>query len=612
MLDRKIGIVDLSRKSVKIVDVPKAIRSNYLGGRGINTYLLYRLLRRGVDPLSPANVLILGAGLLTGTLVPNSSRFNVSTKSPETGFLGDSNCGGFFAPEMRYAGFDHIILKGKSKRPSYVHIEEGEIRIRDASDYWGLDTSDVQTSLRKDLGDVEVACCGTAGENLVRFANLRTGVKNSAGRCGTGAVLGSKNVKAIVAYGTRGLKVRHPKRFLEVVKEITDYILSSKITPILGRLGTPLLYEISNELGAIRTKNSQLNQWSDNLNAENIEEEVEKMIGCSSCIVHCRHRNKLGGEGPEYTSVGLLGANVGITDVKQMIELQNIANDLGLDVSSAGTVLAWAFELFERGIIDEKMTGERLEFGNFELVKSLLYDIAGRRGFGDILAESTQAAKKLGKNSADYLIAVKNLPQSDPHDVRYIKAFALGIATASRGADHLRSRPTLEIFMRLPHEVKEHIYGKGVSPDPTSYRGKEKTVHFSENIFAVVDCVGICKFICHGFNSPHFIDYPRFQALIEAATGMNYGRRKLEAVGKRVIDTERLFNLREGLTRKDDTLPKRYFDDPMPLGISKGHHIDREEFESMLSRYYRLRGWDEDGMLPASRVSEIESTGGLP
>ena len=611
MLDRKIGIVDLSRNSVKIVDMPKDIRAKYLGGRGINTYLLYKLLRKGVDPLSPSNVLILGAGLLTGTLVPNSSRFNVSTKSPETGFLGDSNCGGFFSPEMRYAGFDHIILKGKAKKPRYVYVEDGNIEVRDARDYWGMNTNDAQISFRKNLGDVEVACCGTAGENLVRFANLRTGVKNSAGRCGTGAVMGSKNVKAVVAYGTMGLKIKHPQKLLDVVKEVEDYILGSKITPILGSVGTPLLYEVSNELGAIRTKNSQLNQWSDNLNAENIEKEVEKMIGCSSCIVHCRHRNKLGGEGPEYTSVGLLGANVGIDDVKQMIELQNIANDLGLDVSSAGTILAWAFELFERGMIDEKMTGEKLEFGNFEQTRSLLHDIAAREGFGDVLADSTRAAKKFGKKSEDYLIAVKNLPQSDPHDVRYIKAFALGIATASRGADHLRSRPTLEIFLRLPKEVKERIYGKGVSLDPTSYEGKEKTVVFSENIFAVIDCLGICKFICHGFNSPHFLDYPRFEALLEAATGMKYGRRKMEAVGKRVVDTERMFNIRQGLTRKDDTLPKRYFDDPMPLGVPKGHHIDRKEFDAMLSRYYKLRGWDEAGMLAPSRVEEIESVGGL-
>ncbi|MFQ6128715.1 MAG: aldehyde ferredoxin oxidoreductase family protein [Thermoplasmata archaeon] len=612
MLDRKIGIVDLSRNSVKIVDVPKEIRAKYLGGRGINTYLLYKLLRKGVAPLSPTNVLILGAGLLTGTLVPNSSRFNVSTKSPESGFLGDSNCGGFFAPEMRYAGFDHIILKGRAKKPSYVYAEDENIEIRDARDYWGLNTNDVQKSFRKDLGDVEAVCCGTAGENLVRFANLRTGVKSSAGRCGTGAVMGSKKVKAVVAYGTIGLKVKHPQKLLKVVEEIKDYIHASKVTPIIGRFGTPFLYEISNELGAMRTKNSQLNQWSDGLNAENIEKQVEKMIGCSSCIIHCRHRNKLGGEGPEYTSVGMFGANIGIEDVRQMIELQNIANDLGLDVASAGTILGWAFELFERGIIDEKLTGEKLRFGDFGQAKSLLYKIAKREGLGDTLAESTRASKVFGKESKDYLIAVKNLPQSDPHDVRYIKAFALGIATASRGADHLRSRPTLEIFFRLPHEVKERIYGKGVSPDPTSYVGKEKTVYFSDNIFAVVDCLGICKFICHGFNSPHFIDYPRFEALIEAATGLKYGRRKLEAVGKRVVDTERLFNVREGLTRKDDTLPKRYFDDPMPLGLTKGHRIERKEFHAMLSRYYKLRGWNEEGTLSHSRVEEIEGIGGLP
>ncbi|MCJ2562485.1 MAG: aldehyde:ferredoxin oxidoreductase, partial [Candidatus Thermoplasmatota archaeon] len=312
MLDRKIGIVDLSRNSVKILDMPKDIRAKYLGGRGINTYLLHKLLRKGVDPLSPSNVLILGAGLLTGTLVPNSSRFNVSTKSPETGFLGDSNCGGFFGPELRFAGFDHLVLRGKSKKPSYVNVQDGEIEIRDAKDYWGLDTYEVQISLRKDLGDVESVVTGVAGENKVRMACLRTGVKNAAGRCGMGALMGSKNVKAVVASGVNGVEVEHPQRMLELMEEIKDYLMGSKITPILGSQGTPLLYEVSNALGAIRTKNSQLNVWSDSLNAEELEQHVEKMISCSSCFTHCRHRNTFGGEGPEYTAVGLLGANLGL------------------------------------------------------------------------------------------------------------------------------------------------------------------------------------------------------------------------------------------------------------------------------------------------------------
>ncbi|MFW9986415.1 MAG: aldehyde ferredoxin oxidoreductase family protein [Candidatus Odinarchaeota archaeon] len=608
MIANQYAIVNLSKGSVKISETPTNVIRNYLGGRGTNVYYLNKLLRKNIDPLSPENVLIFGAGLLTGYLIPNASRFNVTAKSPESGFLGDTNCGGYFGPEMRYAGFDRIIVLGKAKRPSYIFLQDGSVEIRDASDYWGLDTYEVQIELRKDLGDVQAAVTGVAGEKLVRFANIRNGVKNAGGRGGLGAVMGSKNLKALVAYGTQGLKVAHPEQLLELTKRINDYVLNSKVISVMGKLGSPYLYDVSNALGAIRTKNSQLNAWSDSLNAEYFEEYVEKMVSCASCIVHCRHRNTMNGEGPEYTTIGLLGANVGISEPKQVIELNNLCNRLGLDTASAGSILAWVFELYEKEIVDrEKFQGEKLEFENFELVKSLLEKTAHREGLGDVLAESSQAVKYFGQKSADYLIAVKNLPQSDPHDVRYIKAFALGIATASRGADHLRSRPTLEIFLRLPQEVKENIYGKGISPDPTSYEGKEKPVFWSDNMYAVIDSVGICKFICHGFNSPHLIGYEQVMEFLHAAVDLKFDNKELKEVGQRIIDTERIINLRFGLTRADDSLPKRYFDDPAPLKTAEGHHVDRKQFQTMLDRYYVLRGWNAEGMLSEKRVNELEA-----
>jgi len=607
MKNKKLAIIDLSKRKVTIKQTPDSLKKKFLGGRGLNSYYLYNMIKPGIDPFSPENVLIFGTGFLTGTLVPNSSRFNVSAKSPETGILGDSNCGGYFAAELRYAGFDRLIIQGTAKEPSYLYVSDGKIEIKDAKDYWGMDTTDVQKSLRRDLGHVEAAVCGVAGENLVRFACVRTGVKNAAGRCGLGAVMGSKNLKAIAARGTDGIEVANPEEMLETVEELKDYIMNSKITSILGTVGTPLLYEVSNVLGAIRTKNSQLNAWSDTLNADVIETFVDKMISCSSCIVHCRHRNKLGGEGPEYTAVGLLGANLGIEDAANVIELNNICNELGLDISSAGTILAWAFELYEKGIIDKKITNEELRFGDFELSKRLLHKISRREGFGDILAESTRNVERFGDKSKDYLIAVKGLPQSDPHDVRYIKAFALGLATSSRGADHLRSRPTLEIFLKLPPGVKDRIYGKGIPNDPTSYVAKEKTVFFSDNIFAAIDCLGVCKFICHGFNSPHFVDYTWMKKLIHCASSWTFSEKDIQEVGKRVIDIERMFNNREGISRKDDTLPKRYFDDPMPLKLSKGHHIDRKEFDKMLTRYYKIRNWTDEGIVKKDRLKELEA-----
>lgn len=607
MLNKKLGIIDLSKEKVSIKQTPDSLKKLFLGGRGLNNYYLYKMLKPGIDPFSPDNVLIFGTGFLTGTLVPNSSRFNVSAKSPETGFLGDANCGGYFAAELRYAGFDRLIILGKAKKPCYLYVTDNTIEIKDAKDYWGMDTTEVQQTLKKDLGQVEAAVCGVAGENLVRFACVRTGVKNAAGRCGLGAVMGSKQLKAVVAKGKQGIEIAHPEEMLETVEELKEYIMNSKISSILGSVGTPLLYEVSNALGAIRTKNSQLNAWSESLNADVVETFVDKMIGCSSCIIHCRHRNKLGGEGPEYTALGLLGANLGIEDTAHVIELNNVCNELGLDISSSGTILGWVFELYEKGIIDKEMTGEKLCFGDFELAKKLLYQISRREGFGDILAESTRNVERFGKTSKDILIAVKGLPQSDPHDVRYLKAFALGIATSTRGADHLRSRPTLEIFLKLPKEVRERIYGKGVPNDPTSYEAKEKTVYFSDNIFAAIDCLGICKFICHGFNSPHFIDYTWMKKLIHCASGWQFKEKDIQGIGKRVIDIERMFLNREGISRKDDTLPKRYFDDPMPLKITKGHHIDRKEFDSLLSRYYKLRGWDNDGQVKKKRVKELEA-----
>lgn len=609
MLKKRLGIIDLSAKKVKIEEIPDSLRKNLLGGRGLNVYYLNKYLKKDTDPLSPDNVFIVGTGLLTGTLTPSSSRFSVSAKSPETGILGDANCGGFFGPELCYAGFDRLIILGKAKKPVYLYVSNGKIEIRDAEGYWGKDTTEVQQLFRKELGHCEMMLCGVAGENQVRFACVRTGIKNAAGRCGMGAVMGSKNLKAIVAQGNEGIKIKYPERMQKLVEEIKQYLFSSKITHILGKVGTPLLYEVSNALGAIRTKNSQLNAWTDELNADEIEKYVEKMVACSSCMVHCRHRNTLGGEGPEYTALGLLGANLGIEHPKDVIELNNLCNELGLDISSSGTILAWVYELFEKGLINKETTGGlELRFGDIELTKKLLHMISRREGFGNILAESSQATKIFGEKSKDYLIAVKGLPQSDPHDVRYVKAFALGIATSSRGADHLRSRPTLEIFMKLPQEVRQRIYGYGVNiQDPTVFDEKEKAIYFSDNIFSVVDSLGVCKFICHGFNSPHFLDYSHFKDLIYDVTGWEIDENELKEIGCRIIDMERLFNMKQGLTMDDDTLPKRYFDDPMPLKIAKGHHIDREQFKQAIDRYYKLRGWTEDGKLKPERIKELES-----
>ncbi len=606
-----IAIVNLSTSNIEITSTPDELIRAYLGGRGLNmAYLRHYLCAHGdprnVDPLSPENPLIVGAGMLTGTIAPNAARFNVSARSPESGILGDSNCGGFFAAAMRKAGFDRLVILGCAEKPSYLLLEDGRISIVPADGLWGLNAVEAQEQLKARHGGGTIsAVIGLAGENRVRMAAIMTGQKNAAGRGGMGAVMGSKNLKAIAARGGTAIEVAQKETLRALRLKQQEDLKNSKVVQVLGKAGTPLLYEVSNRLGAIRTRNSQDNFFEDTLNAEEIEKYSDKMLACTSCVVHCRHRNTLGGEGPEYSTIGLLGANVGIAPTDQVIMLNNLVNDLGLDASSTGTIIAWAMELYQRGMIDDSMTGAPLRWGDYETVHSLIEDIAHRRGFGDVLAESSQAARYFPNEARDYLIAVKNLPQSDPHDVRYFKGFALGIAVASRGADHLRNRPTLEVF-KLPDEARASIYGRVNDPDPTGYKDKGLIVAYGDDIYAVSDCLGVCRFVTRGFNSPHLLGYQEFCDLISASTGLEYTPESLREVGRRVLDTERLINADFGLTRADDTLPKRYFDDPMPARKTKGHHVDREQFQKMLDEYYAERGWDLEGRVPKERVKEID------
>jgi aldehyde:ferredoxin oxidoreductase len=604
--------VDLSSGQVRLERTPEVLLRAYLGGRGLNMHYLASYLRRAggakaIDPLGPENPLIVGAGLLSGSIAPNAARFNVTAVSPETLGLGDANCGGFFAAAMRRAGFDRLIITGRAPRPSYLLLEEGQVHILPADELWGTGSFEAQQALKARHGGGTVsAVIGPAGEHQVRMAAVMTGKKNAAGRCGMGAVMGSKNLKAITARPHGKLPVAHPQELRQARIEQTAHLKSSKVIQVLGRFGTPFLYAVSNKLGAIRTRNSQDNFFADTLDAEVIEGYVDKMLACTSCVVHCRHRNTMGGEGPEYSTIGLLGANLGIAPTDQVISLNNLVNELGLDASSTGTIIGWAMELYQRGLIDDELSGGPLAWGDYERVHDLIIDIAHRRGFGAILAESTQAKHHFPPQAQDYLIAVKDLPQSDPHDVRYIKSFALGIAVASRGADHLRNRPTLDI-LRLPDPVRRRIFGFETSRDPTAYEGKARMVAWHDDIYAVADCLGICRFVTRGFNSPHLLGYEHFAQLIRAAVGLAFTPAELRQVGGRVIDLERYLNLAFGRTRADDTLPKRYFDEPLPARATKGHRIERAQFEKMLDEYYQARGWDEAGRLPSQRVRQLEA-----
>ncbi|MBI5052298.1 MAG: aldehyde:ferredoxin oxidoreductase, partial [Chloroflexi bacterium] len=382
------AVIDLSSNRIEVSSTPQNLIRAFLGGRGMNMYYLRKYLRaagdpKKLDPFDPANPLIFGSGLLTGTIAPNAARFNVSAKSPESLGLGDANCGGFFAAAMRKNSLDRLIIVGKAEKPSYLLIEDGHIEIRSAKDIWGLNSPQTQDALKTIHGSGTVsAVISQAGENKVRMAAVMTGLKNTAGRGGMGAVMGSKNLKAIVARGGEQIPVADKAALSATRKEQTKYLQDSKVIQVLGKLGTPFLYEVSNRLGAIRTRNSQDNSFEDTLVASEIEKFSDKMLACTSCVVHCRHRNTLGGEGPEYSTIGLLGANIGLAPTDQVIMLNNLVNDLGLDASSTGTIIAWAMELYQRGIIGDGITDGRLEWGDYERVVDLINDIANRRGFG--------------------------------------------------------------------------------------------------------------------------------------------------------------------------------------------------------------------------------------
>ncbi|MEM3161381.1 MAG: aldehyde ferredoxin oxidoreductase family protein [Candidatus Bathyarchaeia archaeon] len=610
MLKRKIAYIDLTAKKIATKEIPVEMRKLYLGGRGINTYLRYNLIKPKIDALGPENVLLVGAGLLGGLPCLGSSRCDIAAKSPLTGAVGSTNMGGFFAAEMRFAGFDHLAIMGKAEKPVYVWINDGQIEIKDASHIWGKDTVETQEIIRKDHGDDEIKCMviGVAGEKLVKFANVMTGIKNSGGRTGMGAVMGSKNLKAIAVRGTSDLEVAHPTELLEYCRQLNEKVLSTKWAQAEKRWGTLIIFNNTNTTGLIRVKNFQLNKLEDSedLEAENIERYSIGVAGCFGCSVHCRHRYVLRDspfgpiydEGPEYTTQGAFGTEVYCKRMETLLIANHLVDRYGLDTLDAGSMIAWAIELYEKGIIDDKVTGGiKLEWGNEQLVYELIRMIAYREGFGDILAEGPLGAiAKFGPESAYYCIHVKGMSNLQS-DERPTPSFALGIATSTRGADHLRSRPAYDLY-GLPEEALEKLLGGGpVSSDYTSYVGKSRMVWHQELLYSVCDSLGLCKFqtVFLGFNMPKWEEYSR---LLYLATGLEFTKEQLMLIGERIYTLERMFNMREGFTRKDDTLPERYFKEPTPVGlpIARGKKIDREKFEQMLDEYYELHGWDKNGV----------------
>lgn len=617
-LSRKIAYIDLSTKEIRVESIPERLRRLYLGGRGIDMYLLYNHVAPGTDPLGPDNVLLISSGLLSGTVVPGAARCHVGGKSPLTGTVGSANAGGHFAPELVFAGFHHLVIKGRAERPVYIWIHDGKIEIRDASHIWGQDTFETQVTIRGDQGDgmdeIQMMCIGQAGEKLVRFACVRSGLKDAAGRTGMGALMGSKNLKAVAVRGTMGVDLARPKAALDYALQCKEKLMSTKLAGALGYDGTMMIWNVTNTTGLVRYRNVTSNRIEDweHLTIEEFHEKFEVgWAGCFNCPVHCRHQWQIKsgphagmfGEGPEYNTQLSLGGPVDVTEWEPVLVSQEMCDRAGLDLGEAGNLVAWLMDLYNKGMIDKKVTeGLDLSWENSnETTPVILKQIIDREGVGGLLSDGCEQAidnfEKVGvprETSSPLLPRVKNAGALGVWDGGVSLAFGLGVST--RGWDHLRSRPALDYYA-LPAKVYEDLYQCGPEESSfTSYTNKAAHVWWFERHYAVVDALGTCKF--HScFFTPSGFSWDEWSRWIGDVTGLDISPEELGEIGERIYTIERMFNNREGFTRKDDHLPDFYYwPKPSGLPVVKGKKFEKKKIEKLLDEYYALHGWDKEGV----------------
>jgi aldehyde:ferredoxin oxidoreductase len=611
-LNRKVAFINLTNHEFVTKEIPLKLRKSFLGGRGLNMYFLLNLIKKGgLDPFDADNPLIFGAGLLTG---PFGSRLNVSGKSPESGYLGDSNVGGYFGAELSATGYSHLVIFGKSEKPTYLYIENEKICFKDASHLWGKTTWDTQKAIRDELKDenIKIMSIGPAGENLVRFACIITGLKNAAGRTGLGALMGSKKLKAVAVRGNKEYAIKKPKEYITLLRETNKKATETGWGEALGFFGTPLLFKNANALGFTSYKYHQLTTVGDagkELYAENlIENYSQGMVSCYGCPIHCRHRYEvkrgefkgIKGEGPEYASITSFGPTLGNLNLESILYLTELCNKYGVDTISGGNYLGYIFTLYEKGIISKTDIGYELNWGDHSAIERLLMDTIFRKNFGDIVAEGSFAYKKLKPEAKKYLLTIKNV-SIEQTDERAAKGFAFGLGVATRGTCHMRSRASTDV-VKYPRNVLSKFYGFDVGKDYKDYRGKAKMVWWHEIFNAVIDSVGICRFagIFSSINSIGYIDIGK---LLQASIDFYMTDKELSTIGERIYTIERLFLTNEGITRKDDYLPDLYYDTPIPNGPAKGEYIDRKKYNKMLDEYYLLHGWDKNG-IPTEKTVE--------
>ncbi len=602
--------LDLTKNKATINELPTMLARNFIGGRGLNSKVLYSEVGPDVDPLGPENLLIFGVGPLNGTISPSSSKWTVTAKSPLTGIIGDGCSGSGFGAEMKYAGFDQIIITGKTKHPIYLWIDDGNVEIRKASHIWGKTAPETEEILKQDLGDqkIQVACIGPAGENLVRIAGVMSNFYRTAARTGMGAVMGSKSLKAIAIRGGKDVKVANPQAFEEAVLEAKKKIREDWMYDVYATHGTPALVDWLNAQGGLSTKNYEFGTFdkAQEINAETfLKKHKHARIACFGCPIHCTHyfMEDYGQGKLEFAHLFALGALCLNGNLSSILENISLASDLGLDVISLGSIIAFAMECYEKELITKKeLEGIELTWGNHDAMREIIKLIAYRKGFGDVLAEGVKrASQRIGKGAEKFAQHTKGLESCCQNLPK--KGWLLAYATATRGSDHLRGMENIEGIEGRKDKAIE-IFGTTAVLDLLSIESKPMLIKWHQDFLAVVDSLETCKFNCDVL---YALGPEELANLFSTATGWKIDGKELLKIGERIYNVERMFNVREGISRKDDVPPSRMFN-PLTSGRYKGSQATPEELKRMLDEYYRLRGWNKNGIPTEQKLNELDMT----
>lgn len=605
--------VNLSNKKIAKKEISHRLMRQFIGGVGLGAKYLFDEVEPAIDPFSPENKVIFAPGALAGTPFPSSSRLSVVSKSPLTRLYGDSNAGGFIAVQIKQAGYDLIIFSGKSDKPVYVWINDDNVEIRDASHLWGKNVLEADSIIKKDIGDNEIstALIGQAGENLVRFACVMNEVWSAAGRTGIGAVMGSKHLKGFAVRGTSDIVLTHPEKFDELYSEyLKMYEVSTGHMWI--KYGINFIVEDAQKRGTLQTKNCYTGVFkdADKIGGEALRKYTIKTKSCLGCYLRCRRCAYVKSgvyagsycEPIEFDMLEAWGSKVLNSDLESIIAICRLLDLYGMDVISAGDTVAWALECYEKGILTkEDADGLELKWGDPELLITLIRKIAFREGFGNLLAEGSRiAAAKVGKGADYYAMHAKGLEFSS-RDPRTEYDRALAYAVSNRGSDHLTY--VHSFAWQISNEDAEKFGLTPIQVDSSIPKGIGKFLKWNEDINIFKDILGLCWW-------PYLLSvYPLISIKLavkyyHALTGIDLTEDELMRVGERTINVKRAFNVREGVDRRDDTLPERFFAEPLPEGPAKGKRVKKEIFEKIKDEYYEARGWDKVTTVPLRRRLE--------